>query len=559
VTRPHETVRAIRASLDSGEIRACLDAAATARGASYSVLFPAAGSFELLLGGNGDGASGAHAGPGAAAGTEQLERLFAAAGDRLAPVPGPPGATPLLAASALRFRGEKYGLFLLRPGGDPDLAWWQEIVDALSSELVKVQLYEAANDESIASAAKLDALGEAGDLVKYVELRTLLTKLMELSIRITQADVGAIVLEEDGKLTTGIEWGLPEEILVSLKDGSGKPFVRSAIDAGRPVFIADAASSPHLDTSDLHVHVSSLALVPLVTQSKRLGAIVVVKAGDVALRREDAQVLETIGGLCGAAIENATLYETTRQHARITAEMNLAAQVQASLAPRELESWPGLEIAGWCVTASETGGDFYDYFDLGNGKTGIVVADATGHGMGAALLVSIARATLRALLTHTRSLGDVMRAMNDLLEADSDDGHFLTCFFGILDRGTGVLDYCSAGHDPPIVRRAATGTIEEPATGGIPLGMFRGTEFPVAQVRLDPGDFVVLGTDGIWEARSPAGEFFGRHRLIRVVEETHALPTPEASARIRRAILDFHEGGERLDDITAVVFRVGRA
>lgn len=546
----HETARAIHASLDTDEIRECLDAAAAGRGASYSVLFPGPDRFSVFLGGvPGTGLDGESA-------REHLDGLFAAAQDRVTPLASSVGDVPVLATSTLRFRDEKYGLFLLHDDRDPDLAWWQEVVDALSSELVKVQLYEAANQESTATATKLDALNEAGDLVKYVELQTLLTKLMELSIRIMHADVGAIVLDRDGTLTTGIEWGLGEELLLGLRDADGRPFVRVAIDEGQPVYIPDAASSPRIDTSNLQVKLSSITLVPLATQAKRLGAIVVVNAGSGTLREEDAHVLETIGALCGAALENAILYETTRKHARITAEMNLASHVQASLAPREVESWPGLEIAGWCVTATETGGDFYDYFDLGDGKTGIVIADATGHGMGAALLVFIARSTLRALLTHTQDLARVMGTMNDLVEADSDDDRFLTCFFGILDRETRVLDYCCAGHDPPIIRHAAVGRIEELATGGIPLGMFPGVEYPVASYRLDPGDFVVLGTDGIWEARNPAGEFFGKQRLREAVEDTHELPVPEASERIRRAILDFHEGEERYDDITAVVFRV---
>lgn len=545
---PRGIAGAIHSSLATDELRSCLDGIAASRGASYSVLFPGTDRYALFLG---DAGGRAEALTGD---LETLERLFREGTAHLCAVDDQAGGAPVRAVSTLSFRDQPYGLFLLHDAGSEDLAWWEEVVGALSTELVKVQLYESANQESAASAVKLGALNEAGDLVKYVELETLLTKLMELAIRIMHAEVGAIVLDRKGELTTGIEWGLSEEVLMSLRSPEGVPLARAWIDEGRCHFIEDADASPLIDTSNLDVCLSSLAFVPLGTQSKRLGAIVVVNAGSGNLREEDAQVLETIAALCGAAIENAMLYETTRQHERIAAEMNLASEIQFSMFPAAHESHEGVDIAGWCVTATETGGDFYDYFDLGNGKTGIVIADATGHGMGAALLVFIARATLRALLTSTQDLAEVMRVMNDLVEADSDDARFLTCFFGVLDRELGHLDYCIAGHDPPLVRRAATGEIVELETGGIPLGMFRGISYDVRRFQLRKDDFVVLGTDGIWEARNRSGEFYGKERLMQAMHETHALPTHEAGQRIREHILEFHEGGERLDDITAITF-----
>ncbi|GJM45203.1 MAG: hypothetical protein DHS20C21_20450 [Gemmatimonadota bacterium] len=547
---PHDIARALHCSLDTEELRGCLDAAARERGASYSVLFPGEGHYSLFMGD-----------PGVAAGfvgadaRETLDALVSSL-DHLAPISGEGCTQGVRAASPLRFKDEKYGLFLLHGAADQDLSWWSEVVEALSSELVKVQLYEAANHESTASLTKLDALNEAGDLVKYVELETLMTKLMELSIRIMHAEVGAIVLDRDDSLTTGIEWGLSEEILFSLRSEDGDPLVETAIRAGEPVFVADAARSTAIDTSALDVNLTSLILVPLVTATKRLGAIVVVNAAGEGLREDDAEVLSTIAALCSAAVENALLYEATREHERMSAEMNLASDIQASLLPESFEDTPEVEITGWCITASETGGDFYDYFDLGDGKTGIVIADATGHGMGAALIVFIARATLRTLLTQTRLPETVMKVMNNLVEADLEDDRFLTCFFGVLDRKSGQLTYCCAGHDPPVRYRPSTGEHLELEATGLPIGMFAGMDYEVRDTTLESGDFVLMGTDGIWEARNPAGEFYGKERLVELVEQVYDQPLEEGSERIRKDILDFHAGGERRDDITAVMLRM---
>lgn len=545
---PAADLRRLHDCLASPELRDAVNSASAGRAGSWSVVVPdERGGFAAVLSGAGE-AGGAV--PDDVAAT--LAAILPDVADRLAPLPG--GG----AAAALRFRDETYGMFLLR--GDvtaEDLAWWQTVVDALAPEIVKVQLYEAANRESATGAVKLDALHEAGELVQYVELDVLLTKLMELSVRILRAEVGAIALAQDGKLSAGIEWGLSEEILLALRTPSGAPFLASALERGDPVVIPDAAASDRIDVSGLPVRLSSLVLMPLITQGRRLGAIVVVNAGgDDGLRAEDADVLRTVANLCAAAVDNAMLYAKTRAAERIAAEMNLAADIQNGLLPASHPENDAFEMLGWCMSATETGGDFYDFFPMDGGRTGIVVADATGHGMGAALLVFIARASLRALLTSSRDLSAVMATLNDLVEADSASDRFLTFLFGRFDPATRAFEFASAGHDPPFLYRPAEDRFLEFLPTGIPLGIFPGADYPTTSVRLAPGDLLLFGTDGIWEAADPAGRLLGKERVRALLRELHARPLPELSARFREEILAHHAGGERRDDITAVFLRV---
>jgi sigma-B regulation protein RsbU (phosphoserine phosphatase) len=236
--------------------------------------------------------------------------------------------------------------------------------------------------------------------------------------------------------------------------------------------------------------------------------------------------------------------------------MNLAAGIQESLLPEDYPEGGPVELRGWCMSASETGGDFYDFFDLGGERTGIVIGDATGHGMGAALLVFIARSTLKALLTRSGDLEDIVRTMNDLVEADAEDDRFLTFFFGVLDHRTRVLRFTSAGHDPPFVYRPGSDEFLPLRATGIPLGIFPGSRFPASDAVLAAGDFLVFGTDGIWEAVNPAGQQYGKARLEEAIRRHHALPLADAAERIREEILAFHEGLDRRDDITAVFLRV---
>jgi serine phosphatase RsbU (regulator of sigma subunit) len=545
--------RRLHSCLGTDEIRATLDALLPS-GTGWSVLYPAGDGFTVHTAG---------AGLPVARPDPALSRSLEGWWEReprLAPVEGgahlAPDAPAVRAACPLTFRDEKYGLFLLHGDGEPDLAWWQEVVDALAPGLVKAQLYEAANRESASSGTKLDALNEAGGLVRHVELHLLLTKLMELSVRIMHAQVGAIVLLEDGDLVSGIEWGLREELLLGLRTPDGESFLQRYVLRGEPVLIEDAGASDLLETSDLDVRLESLVAVPLVSQDRPLGAIVVVNSGEGRLSPEDAEVLATIANMSANAVENALLYEQTREHERMTAEMTLASDLQKSLLPRTHPRTASIETAGWCMSASETGGDFYDFLDMGEGRLGVVIGDATGHGMGAALIVFIARSTLRALLDGEHDLERVLTRMNDLVEQDFDDDRFITFYFGVWDERERTLRYTSAGHDPPLLYRPATDEFTEHVATGTPLGILPGMTFPPRSVRLEPGDFLLFGTDGIWEALNPAGEFYGKDRLKAAVRAAHALPIDEAAEHVRRDILEFHEGREQHDDITAVFLRV---
>ena len=546
----------LRGCIDTGEIGRCLDEAVEGTGASYSIVLPDDDSFSVLLGGPKveTGALGQEA-------DEVLARLWEAEA-QLTPVDANDSlaerGAPVQAVSPLHFRGTKYGLLLIH-GENQDVVeseWWGEVVETLSDSLIKAQLYESAARESTSFGTKLDALNEAGGLVKHVDLELLLTKLMELSVRIMRAEVGAIVLYDKGKLTTGIEWGLREEVVLGLKTPDGRSFVEAVVQSGELCLIEDAPTSDRIDVDGIGVNLESLVVVPLTSHNESLGAILVANSEDGGLSAQDAEVLATIANMSATAVENAVLYEQTREHERISAEMNLAADIQKSLLPAEHPTTNSLETAGWCMSASETGGDFYDFIDMEDGRTGIVIGDATGHGMGAALIVFIARSTLKALLDGENDLETVVTRMNDLVEQDFDDDRFMTFYFGIYDEKTGMLRYTSAGHDPPLLYRPSTDEFSEHAATGTPLGILPGMSFPPEEIELKSGDFLIFGTDGIWEAQNPAGEFYGKERLKQIVRETHSLPMEEASEKIRRHILDFHEGAEQNDDITAILLRV---
>jgi serine phosphatase RsbU (regulator of sigma subunit) len=167
--------------------------------------------------------------------------------------------------------------------------------------------------------------------------------------------------------------------------------------------------------------------------------------------------------------------------------------------------------------AKEVGGDFYDFFELEDGRLGIVVGDATGHGVPAALVMASARSMLRAVAQASDSPGDVLRRVNDPLATDIPPNMFVTCFYAILEPKSGSLTYANAGHDLPYLHR--NGDVEELRARGMPLGLMPEMSYEEKEMVLDTGEGVLFYSDGLVEAHKPEGEMFSFPRLRALIAQ----------------------------------------
>ncbi len=245
---------------------------------------------------------------------------------------------------------------------------------------------------------------------------------------------------------------------------------------------------------------------------------------------------------------------------KLKASLALAMEIQQHLLPAEAPRLAGFDIAGGAVYCDETGGDYYDFIDLvevGAGKLGIAIGDVTGHGIGAALLMASARGVLRShAARHGGDLGGLFAALNTHLVRDTGEERFMTLFYGVLDAPTRSLRWTSGGHDPALWLRGGTGQIEELPNTGVPLGILEDAVYEQGgPVTLAPGDVVLIGTDGIWEAANPAGELFGKDRLRRIISASAARPAGEIRAAVVAAVHDFRAAEPQKDDITLVVVK----
>lgn len=270
--------------------------------------------------------------------------------------------------------------------------------------------------------------------------------------------------------------------------------------------------------------------------------------------RATVAALETLATEAAFAIESARLYDEAAQKALIDRDLRMAAEIQRALLPAPTCTGSFYEIAAAAAPTRTIGGDFYDYLDLEDGQVGFTLGDVAGKGPSAALLAVAVLNNFAALAPVCRDPAELSSRVNHALLRRAVEARFATMFYGIAG-ADGVLRYCNAGQEPPIVVRH--GGVEPLEAGGCVLGLFAGAPYAAGVVNLSPGDLAVLFSDGVTEARNVAGEEFGRDRLVAFLQRCHGTDARRTLAALLAEVNRFSAGAVQHDDITVLVFRYG--
>jgi serine phosphatase RsbU (regulator of sigma subunit) len=250
------------------------------------------------------------------------------------------------------------------------------------------------------------------------------------------------------------------------------------------------------------------------------------------------------------ADKNATLEQA---QAQLKAELDVARALQIAILPASFPARPGCDGAARMIPATTMGGDFYDFIELPDGRVGLVMADVSGKGVPAAFFMAVARTNLREFAPHYAEPGACLAHTNDILFAQNPMDLFVTVFYCMFDATTGRLSYANGGHNPPYIRRV-DGSVETlGGTGGLVLGVMPGIDYPNHTVQLLAGDRLVLYTDGVTEAFSPAQEAYGTERLIAEVKAHGDQSAAALVAHICSSVTEFAGAAPQSDDITLTV------
>jgi sigma-B regulation protein RsbU (phosphoserine phosphatase) len=301
-------------------------------------------------------------------------------------------------------------------------------------------------------------------------------------------------------------------------------------------------------------------LVPVNARDSRLSGLVVLgpRLSEEPYSGEDRRLLESVAGQAGLALEGIRLAEEMADRLetqRLTDhELRLAGQVQRRLLPQGPPNLETLECVGGCLQARAVGGDYYDFLDLGPGRVGLVLADISGKGFSAALLMASLQASLRSRSAQAGdSLAAQLEEVNQLLHEASQTHHYATLFVGVYDDATRRLHYANCGHNPPFLLRAG-GEVERLAPTGMVIGLITPWSCETADVELRRGDTLVVFTDGVTDALSDDEEEFGEQRLLKTLQAHIEKPVAELLGAVVDTVRRF-SGSEQEDDLTLLLAR----
>jgi len=332
----------------------------------------------------------------------------------------------------------------------------------------------------------------------------------------------------------------------------GEGFLGSVALSGTPIISNDVRGDPvYVNARD---RTRSEMVAPIISNDEVIGCFDLESDELNAYSDDDLEVLMLLASQVAIIIEKVMLHEQLIEKKRLEGQLEVARQVQLELLPANDPLLTGFDISGYNFPTEEVSGDYYDWVRVYDDQIGIVIADVSGKGVPAAILMAFLRASLRAASHIGYSAHISMAKVNYLLWESIERNQFVTAFYGILDATTRTLSYSNAGHNPPVLIKA-NGETRFLDPGEQPLGMFQGTRYHEYHVVFEPGDVFVLYTDGATEAESPDGEEFGRERLAEAVKQSLNKPAREMIAGIQMAVLEWTASVGANDDVTFFVIK----
>lgn len=419
--------------------------------------------------------------------------------------------------------------------------------------------------------SKLNQLLEATALLhSQLPLDEVLARMLDHAVSITDADRG-LLLEADASKTLKVKLArrsgglrLPPESLTPSQTA-----IQLALKQQSPVITEDLAQAEmdlQAAQSIVAQRLRAVVVIPLwaMTRANTQESMINIKRGQLlgvlyldsrrptAFSKLDRQILDALAADAASTLDHARLIERERERQRLEQEINIARDIQQALLPRDFPSTPEFAVTGVNFPCLSVGGDYFDVFPLGDGRTAFVIADVSGKGLGAAIVTTMLQGALSGMTLGTDP-ALVFNHVNRFLCNHTEVGRYATVFFGLLDND-GHLEFINAGHPSPfLIRRGAA---EEAFTeGSFPVGLVPEAEYTAACLKLEPGDTLVLFTDGVTEAMDPDDQLFGIPRLKNVLMGQLECPLEHLQKCVLEAVQNFTRGARQADDLTLLIVR----
>jgi serine phosphatase RsbU (regulator of sigma subunit)/pSer/pThr/pTyr-binding forkhead associated (FHA) protein len=403
----------------------------------------------------------------------------------------------------------------------------------------------------------LSALSEASmALISNRPLGELLEFILELAFKVIRAERGVLMLLTDGgrlsveAVRTSDGKSTSEEIAFS------RTIADKVVQEKVSILTQNALSDPRFDRqqSIISLGIRSVMCVPLWHDDNVTGLIYVDSLRVNSFSPDDLTLLSSLANVAAVKLENSKLLEEMIEKKRMERELELAGEIQQNLLPSQAPRHSGWDLVGTNTPCYTIGGDYYDFIDRPKGLA-IALGDVSGKGAGAALMMMVLRATVHFACQREAEVLSILSQTNGVMYHNSPAQFYVTFFFGDLDTGTGRMRYVNAGHIPPILYRQNSRSVERLGAGGTVLGLFAETPFEAGEVSFEPGDVLLVFTDGLSEAWGPDEQEFGEDRMENLVRENASLGARELERLIQNEVETFTAGARATDDRTLIVVK----
>ncbi len=396
---------------------------------------------------------------------------------------------------------------------------------------------------------------------RSLDTEEVLRLVMDTLGSLIRFDAAGIYLIECKKVGDQIEYNFKSKVirgyrisfdLIEPRLKIGEGFIGYVAKTGESLISPDVKADERYFPARLRTR--SEMVTPIISNDKVIGVFDLESDKLNAYDQDDLSILQMLASQVAIIIEKAELYKELVEKKRLTAQLDIAREVQLELLPDSDPHLPGFDISAYVFPTEEVSGDYYDWVKMFDDQIAIIVADAVGKGIPAALLMAFLRASLRAGVQIGYAPQIAFAKVSNLLWDSVESHQFITAVYGILDLTNKTFVYSNAGHNPPLLIKP-NGEHRFVEYGDLPLGMFQNTHYHQHFIRLEIGQILVLYTDGITEASREDGEEYGQDRFARRIMEGFDLPSKDIIQFVRQGITEFTEQESLKDDATLFIIK----
>ncbi len=395
-------------------------------------------------------------------------------------------------------------------------------------------------------------------LILHKPMNELLEIIMDLISENLPMDRGIMMLKEGNppQLIPKVV-RINNKRLENQKIQVSQSIVNMAMEEHSSILTSDAQADTRFKAMEsiIRSNIHSAMCIPLWNNKEIIGIIYSDRILNLEkFTDEDLRLMTLLANLAAVKIENAIHIEKAIEKEKMEKELALASQVQKDFLPKENPTCENFDIAGSNIPCYQVGGDYYDFIEIDPCRLGIVIADVSGKGVSASLLMASLRAALHSEIHPLYVLEEMATKLNNFVHRSCASNTFITFFFCELNRDSGDLLYINAGHNPPIILKKK-GVIQRLESSGLCLGMFPSSTYKIDKVTLEPGDLALLFTDGITESRNKKNEEFTEERLIDLVKKNSKLSAENLIDKINETLDSFTKGADPMDDMTVLAVK----